>query len=930
MSRYNQDPDWLPPDERRERQAAAALSSASRRDDRSAYQQDLGEYGTSALQSFNQLVRAKLAASELKDDLFSVESQVRGTFNSMASHVEDCKQAIVDFLNAIPEEEKVFSDNSLLTQLFSDSKKRPANALKTKFSLRYMCLTSIGNHIGSEHWTVDSFNDMLVQSNPHFRDHAAYAFDVFVSAVVSSKGAATNKGVKLMVPYFSGLTDDQFNSLAEKFARFQRSSRVSLQKTAGRRSGQSSARQPVATPVSSSEIPTASTMLPDSPLGGLGPFPGSTSNVHGISGVVDLQVLRNFMKEDHVYSFSHSNDAANPVIDVKDWKKSDEYWTGFADSVESCVGNRFCHNMTVKTIGSVSLPFVTVNYAPVDDHPFQIEVDCAEVVRIIAPHVEKTSFRCNDIHAFSATEQKNAVNIFRAIFFKDMLWIEIQAWSKCGKRSLKEASSSERADSWSSDSLLAELDAVDFTGTYVTADTSLSTASAAAAPAAESSGTVAVVAGGLPDRAPAAGAPSVASVEATHVAVAASTAESDQADAGSALAGDGGDGAESGGMEVETGELSSDPSKRDPKRRRTDDDGAVPGDIMDAISLFDRQYNELRVSLVKTLSDDGHLAELKDNLNQQKVAIDREAEGMNDERFFLENLHDKFLEDKKIIESEMKENRRILTELRQAQAASRERILESQGILQEFCALSTVITEELKDAEETAVESVEICKSIGAAVNRFNGDKTEAERSLNAVKDDLRTKQGEQSELDQRLASLREEVAAAERALEAVQRDEEAAKRRVEAANERIATLQADEGALNIRIGAQNATLEINSSTIRDQKKELDELKEKILKHNVHLRNIQKYKEEFPKMVARMKELDEKEAQLNLREQALLRRSSASVLATPLDSLALSQLGSIHSVAGASGTAGAAGGGSPDDEGLEVGAGDAAKPGSLH
>lgn len=911
------DPEWFPSDGHREHRAAAALSSASRRDDSSAYQGDFGEYGTSALQSFNQLVRNKLAASELKDDLFFVESQVRGTFNSMASHVEDCKQAIVDFLNAIPEEEKVFSDNSLLTRLFTDVQNRPANALKTKFSLRYMCLTSIGSHIGSEHWTVDSFNDILVQSNPHFRDHAAYAFDVFVSAVVSSKRAATNKGVRLMVPYFSGLTDDQFNSLAENFARFQRSSRVSLQKTAGRRSGQSSARQPVATPASSSEIQVSSTPLPD-PLGGLGPFPGSTSDVHGISGVVDLQTLSNFMKEDHVYSFSHSNDAANPVIDVKDWKKSDEYWTGFADSVESCVRSRFCHNMTVKPIGGVSLPFVIVNYAPVDDHPFQIEVDCAEVVRIIAPHVEKRSFRCNDIHAFSATEQKNAASIFHAIFFKDMLWIEIQAWSKCGKRSLKEASSSERADSWPSDSLLADLDAVDFT------DTSLSTASAAAAPAAESSGPVAVVAGDLPDCAPAASAPSVASVEATHVAVATSTAGSDQADAGSALAGDGGDGAESGGMEVESGEPSSATSERVPKRRRTDDDRVVPSDIMDAISLFDRQCNELRKSLVQILSDDGHLAELKDNLNQQKKFIDEQHQKIKFEKAALNSFCTKVIEDKKIIKSEMEENRTILRELRQAQAASRERILKSQGILQEFCALSTIITEELRDAEKTAAESVGICKSISAAVNQFNEDKTEAERSLKAVQEDLQTKQNKQSELDQRLASLRQEVAAAERALEA-------AKGRVEAANGRIATLQDDEGALNIRIGAQNATLEFNRATIEAQNRELTKLKENIALYNVSLRNVQKYREEYPKMVARMKELDAKEAELAQREQALLRRSSASVPATPLNSVTMAQmgLGEIPSVAVDGGTTGAAAGGSPD-EALELGAGQASRPGSIH
>jgi chromosome segregation ATPase len=240
-------------------------------------------------------------------------------------------------------------------------------------------------------------------------------------------------------------------------------------------------------------------------------------------------------------------------------------------------------------------------------------------------------------------------------------------------------------------------------------------------------------------------------------------------------------------------------------------------------------------------------------------------------------------------------------------------------MLQDFCALSTVIVDEINDAEAAAVESVEICKSISAAVQQFNADKTEAEQNLKAVQEDLRTKRGEQTELDQRLTSLREEAAAAELRLQTLRRDEEAA-------NGRIASLQADEEDRNIRIAAQNSTLGINSSTITAQNGELNKLKEIIMKHNVHLRNIQKYKEEYPKMVARMKELDTKEAELAAREQALLRRSSGSALATPLGSVTFSQLGSIHSVAGASGAAGAAGGGSPD-EALELGSGEARRPG---
>jgi chromosome segregation ATPase len=351
---------------------------------------------------------------------------------------------------------------------------------------------------------------------------------------------------------------------------------------------------------------------------------------------------------------------------------------------------------------------------------------------------------------------------------------------------------------------------------------------------------------------------------------------------------------------------------------------------MDAISLFDRQCNELRYSLVQILSDDGHLAELKNNLNKQRVYIDEERRKISFEKAALDNFCEEVIRDKAIIKSEMEENRRILIELRQAQAVSRERILKSQGILQDFCAFSTdIITVELKEAEKTAVESVEICKSISAAVKLFNGDKKEAEQSLNAVQEELRTKRGEQTELDQRLTLLREEAAAAELRLQTLRRDEEAVNGRVEAANGRIATLQADEEARNIRIAAQNATLDMNSSTINNQKRELDELKERIMKHNVHLRNIQKYKEEYPKMVARMRELDTKEAELAAREQALLRRSSGSALATPLGSVTFSQLGSIHSVAGASGTAGAAAGGSPE-ESLELGAGVAEKPGSLH
>ena len=961
MPRDNEDSDWLPPDERRERRAAAASSSASRREDRSAYQQDFGEFGTSALASFNQLVRDKLAANELRDDLFSTESQVRGMFNSMASYVGDCKQAIVDFLNVIPDEEKVFSDSSLLTQLFSDirktdSKKRPANSLKTKFSLRYLCLTSIGNHIGSENWTVESFNDMLVQSNPHFRDHAAFAFDVFVSAVVSSKGAPTNKGVRSMVPYFSGLTDDQFNSLAIGYAQYQR---TLSQRTGGRRSGPSGARHPVSTLVSSSTVESHSVPSPESPLGGLGMFPDQRSDVQGISMPTYLDLLKNCEKENYifpVYIFDAERDPVNIAVDVTDWKKSDsDYWTNFSSSIESLVGTRPFHSVTQKMIDGVPWPFITARFAPPDSDLFQIDVDCGMVVRMIAPHVGTVGFMCNEAHTFTDTEQQTAESMFSAIFSKNVLWIEILGWFKRGMPFLTKRSVSGpvgRDGSWPSGDFFAELDDLDesttstaalVTGTSTAATLATSTSCAAVssaetsgaavssaessgaaalaaessdttALAAESSSAVAVVAGGLPDRAPAAGDPSVASVDTTHVG------GSDTAVAGSTSAREVADGVESGEGEVELRDPSTDLLERDSKRRKTDDDGAVPCDIMDAISLFDRQCIELRTSLVKILSDDGHLAELKDNLNKQKGFIDEQLEKIDYEKTALNKFCEQVIRDKAIIKSEMEENRRILTELRQAQAVSRERILKSQGILQDFCAFSTdIITVELKEAEKTAVESVEICKSISAAVKLFNGDKTEAEQNLKAVQEDLQTKRGEQTGLDQRLTSLRDEAATAERVLEALRRDEDAAK-------ERIAALRADEEDRNIRIAAQNATLGINSSTITAQNGELNELKEKIMKHNVHLRNIQKYKEEYPKMVARMRDLDTKEAELAAREQALLRRSSGLALATPLDSVSSSQLGSIPSVAGASGTAGAAAGGSPD-EALELGSGEARRPG---
>lgn len=944
------DPEWLPPDGDRELQAAAASSSASIRGESSAYLQDFGEYGTSALESFNRLVREKLAANELGNDLFSTDSQVREMFNSMASYVGDCKQAIVDFLNVIPDKEKVFSDSSLLTQLFSDirktdSKKRPMNALKNKFSLRYLCLTSIGNHIGSENWTVESFNDMLVRSNPHFRDHAAFAFDVFVSAVISSKGAPTNKGVRGMVPYFSGLTDDQFNSLAVGYAQYQR---TLSQRTGGRRPGPSGARQPVSTRVSSSSVESHSAPLPESSLGGLGMFPDQRSDVQGISMPMYLDMLKNCEKDTYifpVYIFNAEQDPVNIAVDVTDWKKSDSnYWTNFSSSIESLVVTRPFHSVTQKMIDGVLWPFITARFAPPNSDLFQIDVDCGMVVRMIAPHVGTVGFMCDEAHAFTDTEQQTAESMFSAIYSNDALWIEILGWFKRGMPFLTKRSASGpagREGSWPPSDFFAGLGdsdestvstAAPATGTSTAATLATSTSgatvssaepSSAAAPAAESSGAavltaecasaVAVVAGGFPDCAPAAGDPSVASVDTTHVS------GSDTAVAGSTSAREVVDGVELGEGEVELRDPSTDLSERDSKRRRTDGDGAVSVDIMDAISLFDRQYKELRDSLVKTLSDDGHLAELKDNLIQQKLAIDRQAEDMENERSFLENFYDKFLEDKKIIESEMKENRRILTELRQAQAVSRECILKSQGMLQDFCALSTVIVDEINDAEAAAVESVEICKSISAAVQQFNADKTEAEQNLKAVQEDLRTKRGEQTELDQRLTSLREEAAAAELRLQTLRRDEEAA-------NGRIASLQADEEDRNIRIAAQNSTLGINSSTITAQNGELNKLKEIIMKHNVHLRNIQKYKEEYPKMVARMKELDTKEAELAAREQALLRRSSGSALATPLGSVTFSQLGSIHSVAGASGAAGAAGGGSPD-EALELGSGEARRPG---
>jgi len=925
------DPEWFPPDGGRELQAAAA-SSVSRRDDSGAFQQVYGEHGMSALQSFNRLVREKLAANELRDDLFSTNSQVREMFNSMAIYVADCKQAIVDFLNVIPDEEKDFSDNSFTTRLFTDVQKRPANPLKTKFTLRFLCPTAIENLIRSEIWTVESFNDMLVRSNPHFSEHAAFAFDVFVSAVVSLKGAPTNKGVRVRVPYFSGLTEDQFNKLNADFNVFQISSRVSSKRTPGRRSGASGTRQP----------------LPESALGGLGMFPVSTSNVQGISMPVYLDLLKNCEKDTYifpVYIFNAERDPVNIAVDVTDWKKSDsDYWTNFSSSIESLVGTRPFHSVAQKTIDGVPWPFITVRFAPPNSNLFQIDVDCGMVVRMIAPHVGTVGFMCDEAHTFTDTEQQTAESMFNAIYSKDALWIEILGWFKRGMPFLTKRSASGpagREGSWPPSDFFAGLGdsdestvstAAPATGTSTAATLATSTSgatvssaepSSAAAPAAESSGAavltaecasaVAVVAGGFPDCAPAAGDPSVASVDTTHVS------GSDTAVAGSTSAREVVDGVELGEGEVELRDPSTDLSERDSKRRRTDGDGAVSVDIMDAISLFDRQYKELRDSLVKTLSDDGHLAELKDNLIQQKLAIDRQAEDMENERSFLENFYDKFLEDKKIIESEMKENRRILTELRQAQAVSRERILKSQGMLQDFCALSTVIVDEINDAEAAAVESVEICKSISAAVQQFNADKTEAEQNLKAVQEDLRTKRGEQTELDQRLTSLREEAAAAELRLQTLRRDEEAA-------NGRIASLQADEEDRNIRIAAQNSTLGINSSTITAQNGELNKLKEIIMKHNVHLRNIQKYKEEYPKMVARMKELDTKEAELAAREQALLRRSSGSALATPLGSVTFSQLGSIHSVAGASGAAGAAGGGSPD-EALELGSGEARRPG---
>lgn len=936
------DSEWFPPDGGRELQAAAA-SSVSRRDDSGAFQQVYGEHGMSALQSFNRLVREKLAANELRVDLFSTNSQVREMFNSMAIYVADCKQAIVDFLNVIPDEEKDFSDNSFTTRLFTDVQKRPANPLKTKFTLRFLCPTAIENLIRSEIWTVESFNDMLVRSNPHFSEHAAFAFDVFVSAVVSLKGAPTNKGVRVRVPYFSGLTEDQFNKLNADFNVFQISSRVSSKRTPGRRSGASGTRQP----------------LPESALGGLGMFPVSTSNVQGISMPVYLDLLKNCEKDTYifpVYIFNAERDPVNIAVDVTDWKKSDsDYWTNFSSSIESLVGTRPFHSVAQKTIDGVPWPFITVRFAPPNSNLFQIDVDCGMVVRMIAPHVGTVGFMCDEAHTFTDTEQQTAESMFNAIYSKDALWIEILGWFKRGMPFLTKRSASGpagREGSWPPSDFFAGLGdsdestvstAAPATGTSTAATLATSTSgatvssaepSSAAAPAAESSGAavltaecasaVAVVAGGFPDCAPAAGAPSVASVEATHVG------GSDTAVAGSTSACEVADGVESGEGEVELRDPSIDLSERDPKRRRTDEDRAVPGDIMDAISLFDRQCNELRYSLVQILSDDGHLAELKNNLNKQRVYIDEERRKISFEKAALDNFCEEVIRDKAIIKSEMEENRRILIELRQAQAVSRERILKSQGILQDFCAFSTdIITVELKEAEKTAVESVEICKSISAAVKLFNGDKKEAEQSLNAVQEELRTKRGEQTELDQRLTLLREEAAAAELRLQTLRRDEEAVNGRVEAANGRIATLQADEEARNIRIAAQNATLDMNSSTINNQKRELDELKERIMKHNVHLRNIQKYKEEYPKMVARMRELDTKEAELAAREQALLRRSSGSALATPLGSVTFSQLGSIHSVAGASGTAGAAAGGSPE-ESLELGAGVAEKPGSLH
>lgn len=216
MFPYEYDPDCSPNDHRQPRRVSGIQSAA--------VSFDSGEFDTPRLAQFtnalDRMLNSTRGLQRLKEDLSSKDSSIRKSFNDI-DDIEEVKEAVVFFLNKIPQTERVFSDNSALTRLFaSTAGKRVANIVKQKFRNRFLAVSAIEEQIrGEAQWTVNSFHQMLKDTNQHFGSNTEIAFNVFVNAVKPPKKVCTKGGIQQIVPEFASMTKDDFRNIVAEFAK---------------------------------------------------------------------------------------------------------------------------------------------------------------------------------------------------------------------------------------------------------------------------------------------------------------------------------------------------------------------------------------------------------------------------------------------------------------------------------------------------------------------------------------------------------------------------------------------------------------------------------------------------------------------------------------------------------------------------------------
>lgn len=1001
MSRYEHDPDYLPDAHRQSRHVPGNQSGA--------LSFDSGEFDTSRLAQFtnalDRVLNSVRGLQRLKDDLSSKDSSIRKSFNEI-DDIEEVKEAVVFFLNKIPQTERVFSDNSALARLFAGTAgKRVANIVKQKFRNRFLAVSAIEERIhGEAQWTVNSFHQMLKDTNQHFGSNTEIAFNVFVNAVKPLKKVCTKGGIQQIVPEFANMAKDDFRNIVAEFAKLGEDTDNSQADAGARARGGARASSGAEDPwnFDTSELVEGSENNEDSSAdsrlgrtsdmqtrqsavaagpreGGSNPIPG---NIAGISDANILASLRERERDNFVYSFCQlrtlRGETVHKIVEDLEWKESDSaYWHNFNNFMKDVAHINDGYMYKEAIVDDIVRPLIIIQYSPVNASPFKITIDCRMVVSMIAPFLFLgDAFKAQKTYNFVDSEQTSAVNFFTAILNRNDLWMEIQAWCKCGRPYLAvnpiadSLSSFHGADS----ALLSSIMLTDASlqsssmNNLAAGPTSAAGSTSAAGPSSVAASTDAgapvvvsadpVSAGvcasdaGSIDAAAQPGA-EISTVLASDAAASTTVvssdstllAASDRADAGPMQVSGRIVGQEDGEMQIESGERRSGFSLlRSTKRRREQDNDGEDLDIMDVIGSFNKSYNDLQQCLVKVLNDDGTLTAFREDLESEILIIDNLKEQLLVQKKEQEKLCDQARAELAVIKTQAEEHERRTIELRQAQEISRQRL---EVTLNSFLELSGDFSSLINDNIADTKMSLELYETKADGIKTMNVLSRDAKIILDRVQNDIIDKKREESELNSRLESLRGDVSGFENRMEALVRDEGSAKGRIqqlegeenavatrvaaakkeeEAVLARVEAAKAEEEAVLARVAAAKAEVASAKGEQQNLQENLGELRTKIAKSNVSLQNIQDYLREYPKLVAW-------QDNLRKREEALLRNQTSALMpSTPLGSRNISAMAdlSIPRV-GQTLDEGAAGGdGSSPSDRLELGPGESSRPGSIH